>query len=119
MENLTLEQLEQIFKVYDQIQNGFINDKDLQLAFDYLPVKNGGQNAFVQKRALNTYVITNYEELCNMKTILINNQTDHPELAENYALEAGVEEVKNPAKPKRNYKKRTIKVRTTTKGRKK
>ena len=104
MNNLTKQQVEDIILVYDEIQTGNVNEENINEAFELLPEKNAGLNTLMKIRAINTYVIMNNEELINMKTTIVNNQSDQNEVVLPYALKDGV-------KPKRKYTKRKTKAR--------
>lgn len=110
MDNLNLLQVELILMTFEDIQTGLINEDQIQHAFDILPVKNSGMNNLARIRAINSYVIHNNQDLNDMRTTLINKQSDQNEVVEGpHALQAGV-------KPKRKTKVRK-KSKTRAKGR--
>ena len=105
MENLTNLQAELILTTYENVQSGISNNKQIEEAFKAIPEpSNEGLNYLMQIRAINVFVLTNYEELENMRTTIIDNQSDQNEVVEGYALESSAT-VTKPTK-KRTYKPR-------------
>lgn len=107
MDNLTLMELELILLTYDAINVGNVNEEQIQLAFDVLPVKNSGMSNLARMKAINQYVIFNNEDLLNMRTTLINNQSDQNEQTGTYALESPAKVIKPRAKRKSRTKSRS------------
>lgn len=100
MENLTNLQAELILTVYENVNTGVSNNKEIESAFKAIPqASNEGINYLMQTRAINTFVLANYQELQYMATQLIIEQSDQNEQAGKTATKAGV-------KPKRKYKRR-------------
>jgi len=111
MDHLTLEQINQILLTYDNIQTGNVNEQEIQDTFDILPVKNSGLNNFTRMKGINTYVIFNNQDLLDMKTKLIIEQSDQGEQTGDYALDSSAMD----SKPKNKRRFNVLKL----KGRKK
>lgn len=100
MKKLTNLEAEFILTTYENTFAGNVNEEVLDRVLELIPQTTGNENYIAKMRALSTYVMTNYDQLEIMRTQIINDQTEHPEVSDKIVTPAGTE------KPKRKYKRK-------------